>query len=312
MDNKDKKQFSEKRRSKRVSAPKEATALFKNDIGGLDRIHIRDLSLNGLLICDNYKGERYFKDAAINNLCLNIYQINPLKELNQGVYAIIIKGIDEEINPIDTLITRPIFYNFQLSTKDYIFPVYYKKMYTSAIGKYLSVDCDENQASMRWDTDIYFPISFKLEHKKEESTNEMFTKIRKFQEYLNRLHQVEYSLSITDYFDIVNENSLRKNELNNDEIDLHIYQNLYLFSDIKEGESIINSLISNSKCNEYFVFFKRSENDNDFDVNEFLIKISEYSKQYNLNIKADLCQYPEINLSPTDFKNIAIEKGYFE
>jgi c-di-GMP-binding flagellar brake protein YcgR len=71
--NKDTKQFSEKRRSKRVSAPKEATVIFKNDIGGLDRIQIRDLSLNGILICDNYKGERYSKNSVINNLYLNIY-----------------------------------------------------------------------------------------------------------------------------------------------------------------------------------------------------------------------------------------------
>jgi c-di-GMP-binding flagellar brake protein YcgR len=70
----------EKRRSKRVSAPIQATALFKNDIGGLDRIQIRDLSLDGMLICDNSKGKRYSTASEIKNLYLNIY----VGDLNTG------------------------------------------------------------------------------------------------------------------------------------------------------------------------------------------------------------------------------------
>jgi c-di-GMP-binding flagellar brake protein YcgR len=80
MTNKETGTSIEKRRSKRVSAPKQATALFKNDIGGLDRIQIRDLSLDGMLICDNSKGKRYSTASEIKNLYLNIY----VGDLNTG------------------------------------------------------------------------------------------------------------------------------------------------------------------------------------------------------------------------------------
>ena len=91
MANKDTKQFPENRRSKRVSAPKQATALFKNDIGGLDRIQIRDLSLDGMLICDNSKRERYSTASEIKNLYLNIYVGDP-NNLDNKFFIFIDKG----------------------------------------------------------------------------------------------------------------------------------------------------------------------------------------------------------------------------
>ena len=80
MTNKETGTIVEQRRYERVSAPKEATAIFKNERGGLDRIKIRDLSLSGMLICDYNKGEKHPTDSIINNLYLNIY----VDDLNVG------------------------------------------------------------------------------------------------------------------------------------------------------------------------------------------------------------------------------------
>lgn len=77
MPNKATETFIEKRRSKRVPAPKEATAIFKNEKGGLDRIHIRDLSLGGMLIYDNNMAGKRSTYSVIDNIYLNIHVGGP-------------------------------------------------------------------------------------------------------------------------------------------------------------------------------------------------------------------------------------------
>ncbi len=69
--------FNEKRRYKRILAPKEATALFKNKKGTLDRVPIRNLSLCGILICDSIQGGKHATGSVINNIYLTITVSDP-------------------------------------------------------------------------------------------------------------------------------------------------------------------------------------------------------------------------------------------
>ena len=73
MANKETGSFTEKRRFIRVPAPKDATAIYNNKKGGIDRIHIKDLSLGGMLLCDNSTGEKHSTGSVINNIYLNIH-----------------------------------------------------------------------------------------------------------------------------------------------------------------------------------------------------------------------------------------------
>jgi hypothetical protein len=80
----------EKRRSLRVPAPKEATAIFKNEKGDIDRIHIKDLSLSGMLTFASTKGERYNTGEVINNIYLNMHVA--ALDTDSKFYLLIAKG----------------------------------------------------------------------------------------------------------------------------------------------------------------------------------------------------------------------------
>ena len=72
MKNSGKRDFNEKRRCKRIPVPKEATALFKNKKGTMDRVPIRNLSLRGILICDSIQGGKHATGSVLNNIYLTI------------------------------------------------------------------------------------------------------------------------------------------------------------------------------------------------------------------------------------------------
>ena len=80
MATKETKQISEKRRFKRIPAPVGTTALFKNIDGSLEKLHVRDISVIGMLVCGYNSAKRYPINSTINDILIDI----PPDELNAG------------------------------------------------------------------------------------------------------------------------------------------------------------------------------------------------------------------------------------
>lgn len=101
--------FTEKRRFMRVPAPKEATAIFNNEKGGIDRIHIRDLSLGGMLICDSNKGKKRSAGSVVNNIYLNIR----VGDLDTGSKFYIFIGKGEIVRSFIDEASQAIYYGVE-------------------------------------------------------------------------------------------------------------------------------------------------------------------------------------------------------
>ncbi|MEN8133961.1 MAG: PilZ domain-containing protein [Thermodesulfobacteriota bacterium] len=72
MVNKNTGPFSEKRRAKRISAPVGTTALLRNCGNPQDKIYVRDISLNGMLVYDYNSSETYPVNSSISNIFVDI------------------------------------------------------------------------------------------------------------------------------------------------------------------------------------------------------------------------------------------------
>lgn len=72
MDNTVTNYISEKRRAKRIPVPVGTTALIRNSTGYIDTVHVRDISLAGLLISGDFSGERYPINKPIIDIILNV------------------------------------------------------------------------------------------------------------------------------------------------------------------------------------------------------------------------------------------------
>ena len=80
MANEDTRQISEKRRAKRILAPVGSSALFLSSGGSMERVKVRDISVIGLLLCDNRTTGKYPLNTSIYNIFVKI----PRSELSAG------------------------------------------------------------------------------------------------------------------------------------------------------------------------------------------------------------------------------------